>query len=45
MDDDPLSSLNTLIGQLRQHDKNFVPNDYIYKHMFTVDDNIAGWER
>ena len=40
-DDDPFSAFKSSIDQLRQRDENVIPNDFTYKDIVTVDDDIA----
>ena len=40
-DDDPFSAFKSSIEQLRQHDENFIPNDFTYNDILTVDNDIA----
>ena len=40
-DDDPFSAFKSSIDQLRQRDENLIPNDFTYKDILTVDDDIA----
>ena len=40
-DDDPFSAFKSSIDQLRQRDENLTPNDFTYKGILTVDDDIA----
>ena len=40
-DDDPFSAFKSSIDQLRQCDENVIPNDFTYKDIVTVDDDIA----
>ena len=44
VDDDPFSGFKSSIGQLRQRDENLIPNDFTYKDILTVDDDIAVME-
>ena len=39
--DDPFSAFKSSIDQLRQRDENLIPNDFTYKDILTVDDDIA----
>ena len=40
-DDDPFSTFKSSIDQLRQRDEYLIPNDFTYKDILTVDDDIA----
>ena len=40
-DDDPFSAFKSSIDQLRQRDESVIPNDFTYKDIVTVDDDIA----
>ena len=40
-DDDPFSAFKSSIDQLRQRDENLIRNDFTYKDILTVDDDIA----
>ena len=40
-DDDPFSAFKSSIDQLWQRDENVIPNDFTYKDIVTVDDDIA----
>ena len=39
-DDNPFSAFKSSIDQLRQHNENLIPNDFTYKDILTVDDDI-----
>ena len=40
-DDDSFSAFKSSIDQLRQRDENLIRNDFTYKDILTVDDDIA----
>ena len=40
-DDDSFTALKSSIDQLQQRNENLVPNDFIYKGILTVDNNVA----
>ena len=40
-DDDPFSTFKSSIDQLWQRDENLIPNDFTYKNILTIDDDIA----
>ena len=40
-DDSPFSAFKSSIDQLRQRDKNLIPNEFTYKDFLTADDDIA----
>ena len=40
-DDEPFSAFKSSIEQLRQRDENFIPNDFTYNDILTVDNDIA----
>ena len=40
-DDDPFSTFKSSIDQLRQRDEYLIPNDFTYKDILTVDNDIA----
>ena len=40
-DDDLFSAFKSSIDQLRQRDKNLIPNEFTYKDFLTADDDIA----
>ena len=40
-DDDPFFAFKSSTDQLRQRDENLIPNDFTYKDILTVDDDIA----
>ena len=40
-EDDPFSAFKSSIDQLRQCDENLIPNDFTYKDIKTVDNDIA----
>ena len=40
-DDDAFSAFQSSIDQLRQRDENHIPNDFSYKDILSVDDDIA----
>ena len=40
-DDDPFCALKGSIDQFRQRDENLIPNDFTYKDILIVDDDIA----
>ena len=40
-DDGPFSAFKSSIDQLRQRDKNLIPNEFTYKDFLTSDDDIA----
>ena len=39
-DDNPFSAFKSSIDQLRQRNENLIPNDFTYKDILTVDDDI-----
>ena len=41
MEDDPFSKLKESLDQLQQHDEDFVPEDFRYDDLLTVDDDVA----
>ena len=43
-DDDPFSAFKSSVDQLRQCDQNLIPNDFTYKDIKTVDNDIAVME-
>ena len=40
-DDDPFCTFKSSIDQLWQRDENLIPNDFTYKNILTIDDDIA----
>ena len=40
-DDDSFTALKSSTDQLQQRNENLVPNDFIYKGILTVDNNVA----
>ena len=40
-EDDPFSKLRESLDQLQQHDEDFVPEDFRYDDLLTVDDDVA----
>ena len=40
-DDEPFSAFKSSIEQLRQRDEDFIPNDFTYNDILTVDNDIA----
>ena len=40
-DDEPFSAFKSSIEPLRQRDENFIPNDFTYNDILTVDNDIA----
>ena len=40
-DDDPFSTFKSSSNQLQQCDQSLIPNDFTYKYILAVDDDIA----